>query len=134
MRTPLVAVAALSALATGSVRGADTPLRVNPVPYFVTLEPMEMPIMSPSQIEGRMQVSLVLEAKDAESAHMLDADMPRLRALSLANAIEYGRLHVSGFRAVDVAALNASVGGALKSRYAGINRVLVVKVAAMPAV
>lgn len=132
MRTPLVAVAALSALTTGSVHGAATPLHVNPTPFFVTLEAMEMPIMSPSQIEGRMHVSLTLEAKDADSAHNLDKDMPRLRALALTSAIEFSRLHASGFRAVDVEALNTSMGDALKARYAGINRVLIVKVSAMP--
>jgi hypothetical protein len=134
LRIPLAAVAALSALTTGSVHGADTAIQTNPVPYFVTLEPIETPIISPSRIEGRMQISLVLEAKDAESARIMTDAMPRLRATALANTIEFGRLHASGFSAMDVAALNAAISGSLGQDYPGLKRVLIVKAAAIPTV
>lgn len=133
MRFTIAAAAALSTLATASVHGADTPIRTNPVPSFVTLDAIEAPIMSPSRIEGRVQLSLVVEAKDAASADALSRDMPRLRATSLSTTLEYARLYASGFRALDVQALGSTIQGALKPQYPGIQRVLVIKAAATPA-
>lgn len=102
-------------------------------PQFLTMEEITAPIFSASRIEGSLSVTLVIEATTPAAATELGKDMPRLRATSLATAIEFSRLYASGLTPVNVAKLSADLNAALKSAHPGIARVLIVKVAAVPA-
>lgn len=60
----------------------------------------------------------------------MTAGLPRLRAATVAAALEYARLNVSGMRAVDVAGMDHDLTAALKAAEPGVARVLIVKVGA----
>lgn len=99
---------------------------------FVAMDEISVPIIDASRVDGVLRVSLVLQARDAADAAALARRMPLLRASALAATIEFARLHGSPFSAVDVARLSAALTPALVKVDAGIAKVLIVKVSAVP--
>lgn len=135
MRRQIVIVAtALSGLAGGSMASAADPAAVaGGEPHFVPMERITTPIFSASRIEGSLDVTLVLQAADVDTAAELNKHMPELRAASLAATIEFSRLYASGMTAVNAEKLSADLTKALKHTNPSIARVLIVKVASQPA-
>ena len=135
MRRQIVIVAtALSGLAGGSVASAADPATVVAAdPHFVPMARITTPIFSASRIEGSLDVTLVLQADDIDTAAELNKNIPELRAASLAATIEFSRLYASGMTAVNAEKLSADLTTALKRTNPSIARVLIVKVASQPA-
>jgi hypothetical protein len=102
-------------------------------PTFVPLDEITTPIFGDSRIEGALSVTLVIEAKDAQTAAALKTQMPSLRASSLAATIEFARLYASGFLPVNAERLGADLTAGLKRDHPGIVRVLITRVMAVPA-
>ncbi len=127
----LTALIALSALAAGDNAAA----RPGPQPggLFVKLNEITTPIFGESRVEGALSVTLIVQAADQKTADALKAQMPELRAVSLAATLEFARLYASGFLPVNAERLSADLNAALKRNHPGIVRVLIVKVGAVPA-
>jgi len=101
-----------------------------PSPLFVTMAPLDVPIVEGDRADGRLKVALVLEAGDASAASALDGRQPELREAALAAASEFARLHASPAAPVDARRLAGDVSTALRRVDATIVRVLLVEVAA----
>ena len=97
---------------------------------LVEMDAVAVPIIDGATLQGTLHFRVVLEASDAESAEKLAGDMPGLRAEALATGVEFSRLRVSPFLAVDAHRLTADLTEALQARQEGIDRVLLVEVAA----
>ena len=135
MRSTILAMGiAIGAMAASPAAiAADPAPAADGIPRFIKMDEITAPIFSVSRIEGSLSITLVIEAVDPGAATALSKDMPRLRATSLATAIEFSRLYVSGLTPVNVAKLSVDLNTALKAKHPGITRVLIVKVAALPA-
>lgn len=138
MRFFTFGVGALTALllaATAPVHAANTePRKAATVPApdasFVSLEPIEVPIVDGGRIDGVFHVTIVLQAKSADEATALVGRMPELRAVTLPAVIEFARLHASRFVPVDVTRLAATITPPVKALDRSIDKVLVVRVSA----
>lgn len=133
-RTFVTAAAALSLVPVGIATAAEPaadPLAGSA--HFVPMPEIIAPIFGPSRPEGSLAFTLVIETTDPAAAAAMNRQMPQLRAASLASAMEFARLHASGYMPVDVARLSAELTTTLKRTQPGITRVLIVKVAALPA-
>ena len=97
---------------------------------LVDMEAIAVPIVDGAKLQGTLRFRIVLEAHDAEAAAEITADLPGLRAEALATGAEFSRLRASPFLAVDAQRLSDELTEALHARYAGIDRVLLVEVAA----
>jgi hypothetical protein len=130
----IVAAAGLLALSSSHAAGSE---HGRPQPRigitFVPIAEITTPIFGDSRVEGALSVTLVIEAKDAQAAVALKAQMPSLRASSLAATIEFARLYASGFLPVDAERLSADLNAGLKRDHPGIVRVLITRVIAVPA-
>ncbi len=135
MRNAIILAAIGSAALGGSDAAAATHERSQPHygSTFVQLDEITTPIFGDSRIEGALSVTLVIEAKDAQSAATLKTQMPSLRASSLAVTIEFARLYASGFLPVDAERLSVDLNAGLKRDHPGIMRVLITRVIAVPA-
>ncbi|MCJ8157715.1 hypothetical protein [Sphingomonas sp. LaA6.9] len=135
MRSNLIAAtAALSVLAMSpSAVAADPAGIASDTVHFVPLERIMTPIFGVSRIEGELDLAVVVEANSAASAEAIRTRMPEMRAASLAASLEFSRLHASGFAPVNAEQLSADLTAALKPIHPGLNRVLIVKVSALPA-
>lgn len=98
--------------------------------HLIPMEEITVPIVEYDRVTGALKFKLVLEAADAAVAAKMTAGLPRLRAATVAAALEYARLNVSGMRAVDVAGMDHDLTAALKAAEPGVARVLIVKVGA----
>lgn len=102
-----------------------------PDPSFVTLTPIDAPIVDGGRVDGILHVSLVVKANSAGTAAELGKRMPELRAAALPATIEFARLRASRFTPVDVSLLAESIAPSVKRvDGAGIDEVLIVKVSA----
>ncbi|MBH1945212.1 hypothetical protein I5L01_13360 [Erythrobacter sp. YJ-T3-07] len=97
---------------------------------LVDMEAIAVPIVDGAKLQGTLRFRIVLEAHDAEAAAEITADLPDLRAEALATGAEFSRLRASPFLAVDAQRLSDELTEALHARYEGIDRVLLVEVAA----
>ena len=97
-------------------------------PHFAAMDQIVVPIVGSDHIEGSLRVKLVLAAKDAGSLDRITATMPELRAVSVAESIEFSRLYASPQTPVDAQRLSATLTTALRGANAGIARVLIVEV------
>lgn len=97
---------------------------------LVDMEAIAVPIVDGAKLQGTLRFRIVLEAHDAEAAAEITADLPGLRAEALATGAEFSRLRASPFLAVDAQRLSDELTEALHARYEGIDRVLLVEVAA----
>lgn len=104
--------------------------KIAPAPEFVPMSEIAVPITDGGAMLGTLRFTLVLQARDAAAAGPLTDDTPRLRAVALAQGIEFARLRASPDRPVDVATLSTDVGNALRAAAPDIERVLVVAVMA----
>lgn len=129
------ASAALIALAVGGSAAAVDP-RPAPrrdAPYFVDMEPLITPIVGPAQIEGLLEVKLALETESPATVSALNAKMPELRDASYIAALEFSRLHASGYLPVDAKRLADDVAVAIQRNHPEVARVLIISVSAVPA-
>jgi hypothetical protein len=135
-RFALALLLGLAAAALPAATGVALAMPGKPVGIgsnFLPLPEISTPIVGESRVEGVLAVTLVLETKDQPTALALKNRMPELRADALAATIEFSRLYASGYLPVDAARLSKSLNAALKPRYPGVLRVLIVKVGAEPA-
>ena len=102
----------------------------HPSPLFVTLDPLDVPIVEGDRADGRLKLNLVLQGADDAAAAAIDTRRPALREAALAAAIEFARLHASPSTPVDARRLAADVTTALRRIDPTIRAVLVVEVAA----
>lgn len=98
--------------------------------HLVPMEAITVPVIEYDRVTGALHFKLVLQAADDAAAAKVTAVLPTLRAATLAAAIEFARLNVSGMRAVDVAALDHDLTAAIKAAEPGVARVLIVEVGA----
>lgn len=98
--------------------------------HLVPMDEIRVPVVEGSRADGTLQLKLVLVAKDAAAAEAATADLPQLRAASLAAALEFARLYASPMMPVDVERLAEDMTAAIHHQDERIGRVLVVEVMA----
>jgi len=98
--------------------------------HLVKMEPIAVPIVDSDRVAGTLNFKLVLEVHDAAAAEKLAAAMPNLRMAAIAGGVEFARLDASALRAVNVADLDKTLTGALKTVTPDVGRVLIVEVGA----
>jgi hypothetical protein len=98
--------------------------------HLVKMEPIAVPIVDSDRVAGTLNFQLVLEVHDAATAEKLTAAMPNLRMAAIASGLEFARLDASALRAVNVADLDKTLTGALKTVSPDVGRVLIVEVGA----
>jgi flagellar basal body-associated protein FliL len=133
MRMTVMTAAILSSLAGGSVAAGEGNAAVSETPAFVSVTDIAAPIFSTGRLEGAVNVSLMIEARNAEAVAELEARMPELRASLLDNTLEFSRLYASGFTPVDAERLSKDLTASLKKTHPGVRRVLILKLSASPA-
>lgn len=126
----LAGTAALAASATAAPNKADV---AAVEPHLVAMPQISVPIIDGDRLEGSFRLTMVLAATDAKAAERVSAVLPRLRSTSVAEALEFSRLHASPMRPVDVELLSRDLTKALQQEEPGIARALVVEVATGPA-
>lgn len=99
-------------------------------PHLVNISDLVVPIIDSGRMDGRLSYDIVIDAVDAVDAARLTAEVARLRSTAIASGLEFSRLYVSGLRPVDAEVLAAELTRTLQAESPGIERVLVVKVAA----
>lgn len=130
---PTLAIALSILTGAGVAVAADPNAITTGNPYFVPMPEITIPIVGLSRIEGTLNATLTLEVGDVDAIAAISAKMPELRAASLATALEFGRLHASGFTAVNAEQLNADLTAALRQVHPEVGSVLIVKLSAQPA-
>ncbi|MET3722449.1 hypothetical protein [Sphingomonas trueperi] len=98
--------------------------------HLVKMEPIAVPIVDSDRVAGTLNFQLVLEVHDAATAEKLAEAMPNLRMAAIAGGVEFARLDASALRAVNVADLDKTLTGALKTVAPDLGRVLIVEVGA----
>jgi hypothetical protein len=119
----VLALAGPAASAVASGGGGEGEL------HLVPLEEIRVPIVDGARTDGVLRVRLVLEAHDAAAADELTAQVPVVRASTVAAVLEFGRLYASPMMPVNAAQLAGDLQQALH-RDAGVERVLVTQVTA----
>jgi hypothetical protein len=99
-------------------------------PHLVALPEIEVPVIDSGRVQGRLHFEVVLDAADEAGAVRLSANVPRLRAATIASAIEFSRLYVSGAMPVDAAGLASALTKSLQAADPDVGRVLIVKTSA----
>lgn len=97
--------------------------------HLVPLEEIRVPIVDGARSDGVLRIKLVLEASNAAAADALNAQLPVVRAATLAAALEFGRLYASPMMPVNAEQLAGDLKTALHDA-GGVRRVLVTQVAA----
>ncbi|AJP72224.1 hypothetical protein TS85_11130 [Sphingomonas hengshuiensis] len=98
--------------------------------HLVPMEEITVPVVEFDRVTGALRFKLVLEAANAEAAAKVTTELPALRAATVAAALEFARLNVSGLRAVDVAQMDHDLTAAIHASAPGVSRVLIVEVGA----
>lgn len=98
--------------------------------HLVPMDEVAVPIVEADRVAGALRFKLVLDAKDEAAAARMTAQLPALRATTVAAALEFARLNASGLRAVDAQQLDHDLTAALQPGEPGLSRVLIVEVAA----
>lgn len=121
---PIAAVIWTTSVANAPAEGGGTPL-------LVEITPIVVPIIGSGRIDGSLRLKLVLSARDDAALARLNAHLPKLRAASVAGAIEFARLHASTQAPVDAAKLRSMLTTALHTQDAGVADTLIVEVSAV---
>lgn len=98
--------------------------------HFVPMDVLTVPIVDADRVTGKLRFKIVIDAGSAEGAAKATAELPQLRAATLAAGLEFARLNASGLRAVDAEQLDHDLTTALKTAEPALQRVLIVEVAA----
>lgn len=98
--------------------------------HLVEMDELSVPIVDASRADGALRIKLVLETVDGSAAARAAAELPTLRAASLAAAVEFARLYASPMAPVDAERLATDMTAALHEQDKGISRVLIVEVLA----
>lgn len=98
--------------------------------HLVPMEEVTVPIIDADRVNGALSFKLVIDAGSAEVATKLGAEMPEMRAATVAAGLEFARLNASALRAVDAQRLDHDLTVALKAAEPGLVRVLIVEVEA----
>jgi hypothetical protein len=109
---------------SGGEAGGESGLNLLP------MDEVTVPIIDADRTAGALRFKLVLEAGNAETAARLPAELPVLRAATVAAGLEFARLNASAFRPVDAEQLDHDLTAALKAAEPGLSRVLIVEVEA----
>lgn len=128
-KTILLSAAATLLLSGGAARASEEGEGAGGL-HLVPIEEIRVPVVEGNRADGTLQMKLVLVAKDAASASEASADLPLLRATSVAAAIEFARLYASPMLPVDVKRLSEDMTAAIHHQDPRISRVLVVEVMA----
>ena len=99
-------------------------------PHFVAMAPLDVPIVEGDRADGRLKITLVLEAADAAGASALETRLPECREAALAASIEFARLRASPSSPVDAQRLANDLSIALRPVDRAIAAVLLVEVSA----
>lgn len=97
---------------------------------FVTLDPITVPIIEYDRIAGSLQLTVVIDAKDAAAVVTLTEAVPVLREKAVLAAIEFARLRASARRPVNAETLDHDLSLALAHDHPQIGRVLITEVSA----
>ncbi|WP_245987962.1 hypothetical protein [Sphingobium fluviale] len=98
-----------------------------------TLVPMDeiaVPIIDGARMEGILRFTLVLRAHDPAAAARLGTSIAKLRSVAMVAGMDFARLRVSPFSAVDVNHLVSALDKALKAADPGISQALIIRVGA----
>lgn len=135
MRKSIVAsvLAVVGIVGGASVAFASSEERTPMLAELVPLSSMSVPIMGGDRLDGVLDITLVIEAKDPAGAELLRQNLPILRDACLSAAIEFGRLRVSAQSPVDAAALISQINMAARSKDPHVDRVLLTMVFAREA-
>lgn len=118
-------------LPTAIVAGAASgPAPVDVGTRFVPLTEIVVPIISSDRMEGSLHLKLVVAAADEEALARLTKAEPELRAVSLAQAIEFSRLYASVRTPVNAVQLSGDLTEALRGSDPDVARVLIIQVSA----
>lgn len=124
---PFLAAAAL--MLPGAAAGSAT---AGETPHFVPMSEIRVPIVERDRADGVLRLKLVFQATSAATAERTTADLPVLRAAAVGAAVEFARLYASPMTPVDAARLAAQMTATIRAADAGVTRVLLVEVAAVP--
>lgn len=111
MPMKLVLLLSLTA-AIAEPAGASTETSHEP-PQILTMKPIVVPIVASDRLDGALRVTFVLTAPNEAALARLTQRLPELRAISVGEAIEFSRLHVSAQMPVDAARLRHALTTAL---------------------
>ncbi|MFM9977362.1 MAG: hypothetical protein ACKVOP_04865 [Sphingomonadaceae bacterium] len=100
-------------------------------PQFIAMDRIVVPIVGSGRLEGAMHLKIVVSATDAAALARLTSRLPELRAVSVAGAIEFSRLHASVRTPVNAAQLRAALTAALHATDEGVADALIVEVSAV---
>jgi len=131
-----IAGTALTLAGTGAVAATSADVLTDTVaadPHLVPMQEMVLPIIDGDRLEGSLQVTMVLATADPAAAQRVNAQMARLRSISLSAGLEFSRLFASPMRPVNAEMLSQDLTAALQHEEPGILRALIVTVAARPA-
>lgn len=110
---PLKLVLLLSLIAgIAEPAGASTETAHEP-PQILAMKPLVVPIISSDRLDGALRVTFALTAPNEAALARLTQRLPELRAISVGEAIEFSRLHVSTQMPVDAARLRHTLTTAL---------------------
>lgn len=101
--------------------------------HLVPMTEIQVPVVEGNRAGGTLQLKMVLVTRDAAAADKAAAEMPRLRAGSVAAALEFARLYASPMLPVDVKRLSEDITAAIHQQDQRISQVLIVEVMARPA-
>lgn len=117
----------VTAANTGSTNGTLSPQLS---PQFVVMAPIIVPIVGSDRLDGALHLKLVLAATDATGLEHLTRHLPKLRALSVAGAIEFSRIYASPRTPVDAVRLRAALTTVLRAEDSALADILIVEVSA----
>ena len=130
LTAPVMAPGAAASEGGGAEGGGAEGEPVRPSPLFVMLDPLDVPIVEGDRADGRLKITLVLEAADAAGASALETRLPECREAALAASIEFARLRASPSSPVDAQRLVNDLSIALRPVDRAIAAVLLVEVSA----
>ncbi|WP_130325893.1 hypothetical protein [Sphingomonas sp. BK036] len=100
----------------------------NEPPQILAMKPLVVPIVSSDRLDGALRVTFALTAPNEAALARLTQRLPELRAISVGEAVEFSRLHVSTQMPVDAARLRHALTTALHD--SGVASVLITEVSA----
>lgn len=98
--------------------------------HLVPMDLIQVPVVEGNRADGTLQLKMVLVTRDAAAADKATADMPRLRASSVAAALEFARLYASPMMPIDAMRLSEDMTAAVHQQDQAISKVLIVEVMA----
>ncbi|AMO72594.1 hypothetical protein [Sphingorhabdus sp. M41] len=100
---------------------------------FVMLDPVSVPIIDGGRLEGRLDFTVVIAARDSASAEDLDGNVAKLRDTLIDAALDFSSLYASSKTPVDARLLVAKLQAAMLAKDPRVAAIYLVDVSARPA-